>query len=1393
YTHGTAFNIDDVVLESFEVEPQIALNANQACVNQTVVLGNASNYYVPENHSVEWILPAGATFVGGTGANDQTVRVRFANPGNQTVTLRITACDGTTSSANVQINVAPCTPQPAFGANFSQICSTNPPPVSGAPTVVTLTDQTNFPASYTPQWTFVPNTVGFVGGTNANSPNPQVSFNAEGIYTVRLTINSPGNNSAFVEQTINVVSCECNFIGGGATSPQTVDTLVFYENFEPQPLGAGNSTIQALTGSGGWTHTPQGTNVWVVNNSYAPGGFCTLLGIVDTPNQAPITNHVGGLNSYYLHINATSVAANCPNANFEVPGNGAISRITTPVINTSGVTGVTISYWYLSRGGGGAPQSAGWAEYSTNGGTTWLPLNLAEYVGVTNWTEAVFAHDGTTYNFDNQSNLRLRFSWRTGPSGNEPSFSLDDIRVRGVYQQPGTGGTPAEPGVYTCPIPSPLCPGTQITVNFNGIVSGGNIFGAGDAFTVQLSDATGSFASPTILGITDAPGFGGNPQDSTYAGQLVVTLPANTPPGSGYRIRVISNNPNTNNNFPDNGADIVVLSQPLSSPDLTGPTAVCPGTIGSVYTVSNAAAMASGAATTWELVPAGAGTLTPQGTSASVQWLSGTTATVRVRYQYACGSVTDEVLVTILPPAPNPAQISGPNAICDGQSAVYSVPAQNNTTYDWTVFGGDVVAGAGTNQITVQWNTPGSGFVQISLSNQCGGPLTTGITVNVQPGAPTTAPISVGEDTICAGQTSLYFSATEAQIYEWRIEPPGAGTLVNAGQFAEIAWNATPTPVNARVFFRPRNACGAGAEVSFDVYVEAAASSCAFSPNPAGVGTPVTLSFTATGAEGPWNMNFTLETETGDSTGTLTVLDGVVYPYDLFTRAFSQPGTYSFAYSASNGRCVVSGTCQVTVASFLLSAFTPQPETLCLSATTNGAFNLPYQASADFNFGNGLHIEISDAQGNFTNPPTYVTATLPASYPTTAATGTVPGLIPQNLAPGTYSVRVVSSDPPAVSNFVNITVTTPPAPGLATADPPAVCAATGQNVTLTVSGHTGQVIRWESSRDGGTTWTALPASSSPFFTTEPITATTIFRAVTQQMPCDTVTASVTVQATPALPPIIAQTDKNVVCIGESVTLETTIQGAAPLCAYRWQRSTGGGMFENIPGGDVATLTHTPTTTADYRVIVTPLPPNVCPGDTSVPIRIHVGLPPTPGTPALITQTPICSPGNFQIVATGSRGRIKWESSTDENGPFAFEQPEGETLRVSNKLAGRYWYRAVAVGDTCPDTLRSQTVAVEVFPSPVAAFVTPKTTLFLPEDRHPVFTDASIGEIEAYEWDFGNGQTFSGRILPSQTPTYSDAGTYTVRLRVRNIHGCEDDTSVTLRVEDGEFVTAPNIF
>ncbi|TXI85646.1 MAG: hypothetical protein E6Q38_00165, partial [Crocinitomicaceae bacterium] len=106
--------------------------------------------------------------------------------------------------------------------------------------------------------------------------------------------------------------------------------------------------------------------------------------------------------------------------------------------------------------------------------------------------------------------------------------------------------------------------GSNITITLNpctittGVVSGGpfavdcstsdagsvaftssGTFAVGNTFTVQMSNAAGSFASPTTIGtLTGASAEGLNP-----SGSINFTIPSATASGAGYLIRVISSNP----------------------------------------------------------------------------------------------------------------------------------------------------------------------------------------------------------------------------------------------------------------------------------------------------------------------------------------------------------------------------------------------------------------------------------------------------------------------------------------------------------------------------------------------------------------------------------------------------------------------------------------------------------------------------------------------------------------------------------------------------------------------------------------------------------------------------------------------------------------------------------
>lgn len=102
--------------------------------------------------------------------------------------------------------------------------------------------------------------------------------------------------------------------------------------------------------------------------------------------------------------------------------------------------------------------------------------------------------------------------------------------------------------------PTSICTENTILIPFT--VAGG-VFDAGNFFTAQLSDATGSFASPVDIGTLI----------STSNGTIVGTIPAGTPLGTNYRIRIVASSPAA---ISTNISAALVITIPVGNPTVFG-------------------------------------------------------------------------------------------------------------------------------------------------------------------------------------------------------------------------------------------------------------------------------------------------------------------------------------------------------------------------------------------------------------------------------------------------------------------------------------------------------------------------------------------------------------------------------------------------------------------------------------------------------------------------------------------------------------------------------------------------------------------------------------------------------------------------------------------------------
>lgn len=108
-----------------------------------------------------------------------------------------------------------------------------------------------------------------------------------------------------------------------------------------------------------------------------------------------------------------------------------------------------------------------------------------------------------------------------------------------------------------------VCAGGTLTLNFSSNFS----FQPGNTISVQMSDAAGSFVVPTVIGsVVSVP--------LATTGTVTCTVPAATPLGLNYRLRLVANNPQFVS--PDNFANIEVRSS-LAPTVITGSNPVCVG------------------------------------------------------------------------------------------------------------------------------------------------------------------------------------------------------------------------------------------------------------------------------------------------------------------------------------------------------------------------------------------------------------------------------------------------------------------------------------------------------------------------------------------------------------------------------------------------------------------------------------------------------------------------------------------------------------------------------------------------------------------------------------------------------------------------------------------------
>ncbi|MFN5323547.1 MAG: T9SS type A sorting domain-containing protein [Bacteroidota bacterium] len=259
----------------------------------------------------------------------------------------------------------------------------------------------------------------------------------------------------------------------------------------------------------------------------------------------------------------------------------------------------------------------------------------------------------------------------------------------------------------------------------------------------------------------------------------------------------------------------VTKDAPPTPSTISGLTTVCGNSTNLVYSVTAIA----NATFNWT-VPTGLTLVSGQGTNSIIvnstsSFIQGL-MTVTASSATCPGSSSNQQSITIVKNAPaTPAGISGPNQICPGTPATYSVvnPVAGNI-YNWTMPSGvTITSGAGTNTVTVNAASNfGQGNIWLSASlPACSTSSSNAVSKLISKDAPATPSTISGPALVCPGSTGIVYSVTNTPgvTYNWTMPSgmtitSGAGTnsitvtaASNFGQGNIWVSGSNPTCLNA--------------------------------------------------------------------------------------------------------------------------------------------------------------------------------------------------------------------------------------------------------------------------------------------------------------------------------------------------------------------------------------------------------------------------------------------------------------------------------------------------------------------------------------------------------------------------------------------------------------------
>lgn len=328
---------------------------------------------------------------------------------------------------------------------------------------------------------------------------------------------------------------------------------------------------------------------------------------------------------------------------------------------------------------------------------------------------------------------------------------------------------------------------------------------------------------------------------------------------------------------------------------------------------------------------------------------------------------------------------------------------------------------------------------------------------------------------------------------------------------------------------------------------------------------------------------------------------------------------------------------------------------------------------------------------------------------------------------------------------------------------------------VTVSGYTGTILNWQSSTDGGITWTSIPntLSTQTYFN---LNQTTYFQAVVQNgsFPPDT-SSSVCITVYPA--------SVGGVLSGGGTFCAGSGPGIITLSAYTgnvlyWQYSINAGLsWTNISNTSDTESYSNITVNTLYRTIVRN--GSSCPSDTSTDISFIINPPTVAGT--LTGSGTVCETANSGMISlSGYTGNIiRWASSTD-GGLTWMNIPNTGPIQSYVNLSVTTRYHAILQSGICSiDSTADATITVS--PSTIAGTITGSSTFCGTFASGTLTLSGYNGVVQNWLYSNNSGLSWNADTTTGPVENYSGLASTTLFSAVIKSGACPADTATLAQI------------